>query len=1128
MRRKSFTLSLLVLFVAIVSGLPSKATSSHTKHSIASYAKYLEIPAAKPVGSDTCANCHDVVAKNFGHAFHAQQGVECEDCHGFGSLHVDGGGDVSKIVALGKRSAEAANGVCLSCHAGGEKTRHWLGGSHAANHVRCMDCHQIHPTGLLEAAGSQANYDQATRGALTVASVSPETNVIIRPMWQTNEACLKCHPAERAQLSMPYHHPLREGKMSCVDCHDPHGGADGKNLINTNVNQLCLGCHAQYRGPFAYQHPPVSENCLTCHTVHGSPNTNLLTVSEPALCLQCHAGHHDGASLPLADRCTNCHGSIHGTDVPTPSGGSRFLDKGPSEAQLKAGNVSPLAGSKSAARSASVAQPVSAHMPTLGRASIGAAFGLMSSGRGGPLSSGSMFDAGAFPGGGTEEEAGGSSAFSFTPATYRFVDGSGFLGRVGEYDSLSQSAGADLSQAYVSTINKLTVVSRGNVTSGNDYSAATQLTAGEWLQVGLFIRSFVQQQDHYNFYAFPLLDVGATDTYNDIIPGRSVFGVTRRMGNAYARFKWPEIPVHLFVKGNWQARAGSTQFAYLDEQAQPIASSFCGSQCHYQSQLQPVNYTSRNIGGGAQVDVGKFHFTYEHDFSSFNDRLVFPTGNFNGEFDPALDGFGYSNRLDSGVSFRPPSGPTPSGCVSPTVGQVCQVAIGNYFINPTSNSQQSIDTLRLNWTASPDLIFNGDVSYARLLNMFTQHPQTTFNTDDTLIWRPITRLRATVDYHQQNLINNFTPYYSLYGNVSYHNHSAGLKLEYELPKGFEGEAYYKRSGITRSNAALWPQLYSVDNTDLLGVVASSFSNTTGVALRYHDRSTWSGRAGYEWTGTHHPGYLIVPQSNNRVFADVWVTPKNWLVLSNDFSAIIQNVFPDVPLPNTPGATTPTPPTPLTTSFGYNIQGLPPTFQRSNRFYYETLSATFRPVTDLNLSLGYSYQQNNLKTYMAFQNDSAAGYILDEPLVPYKQITQAYWGESSYLYRQRLGVNLRVTYNSSRSGFRPNVNPNDAGVLGNQYMQSTGAFNQAFFGTPGQPICPPGGTAGTALCNAFLSSTVVSQVIVPQWIGTGKLYYEFPRKFEGGVVFYYGSYRDYFNPNLNGVLRTFTIYAGKSW
>lgn len=88
------------------------------------------------------------------------------------------------------------------------------------------------------------------------------------------------------------------------------------------------------------------------------------------------------------------------------------------------------------------------------------------------------------------------------------MDGSGYLGRVGEYDSLEESAGTDFSQAYVSTATTSQwVVSRGNVISGDDYSAATQLTAGEWVQVGLFIRSFVQQQDNYRFYAFPALDI---------------------------------------------------------------------------------------------------------------------------------------------------------------------------------------------------------------------------------------------------------------------------------------------------------------------------------------------------------------------------------------------------------------------------------------------------------------------------------------------------------------------------------------------------------------------------------------------------------------------------------------------
>jgi hypothetical protein len=84
-----------------------------------------------------------------------------------------------------------------------------------------------------------------------------------------------------------------------------------------------------------------------------------------------------------------------------------------------------------------------------------------------------------------------------------------------------------------------------------------------------------------------------------------------------------------------------------------------------------------------------------------------------------------------------------------------------------------------------------------------------------------------------------------------------------------------------------------------------------------------------------------------------------------------------------------------------------------------------------------------------------------------------------------------------------------------------------FGAPGE-TCAASGPGTTALGNLYLSSTLISQVIVPQWIGQGKVYYEFPWKVEGGFVFYYGSYRDYFNPNLNGDLRTATLYIGKPW
>jgi predicted CXXCH cytochrome family protein len=1081
MRFHCFRLALLLAF--ITAAYAQTSSPKYTTDWLKSYGKYVEITGATRVGADVCATCHAEDSTAYRHAFHAQQGVECEDCHGNGSLHVEGGGDKSKIVSFPQRSPRDANGVCLGCHARDAQVRHWTDSSHAVNRIRCTDCHQIHSKNFQAVAERNNAVDTTTRGRSTmVEAVTPESSIAFRPRAQTNEACLKCHQTQRAESSLPYHHPIREGKMTCVDCHDPHGGATGKNLKTANINELCLSCHAQYRGPFMYQHPPVNENCMLCHVVHGSPNTNLLNVSEPALCLQCHSGHHNGAGLPLPDRCTNCHGSIHGTDVATPSGGSRFVDKGPYGLPSNpAQPVVPSAmhASAHAAMQASLPAPLASHAATFGLSgeALGGASGLAALGALPQVSGGTQ---------GTSDAGltNSYSAYSITPGAYQFLDLTGFGGRVGEYNSLQQSVGAEAETAYVSVRNHTTLVTRGDVLTGDDYRFAAQLTISKWLTAGFDTRSFVQQQDNYPFYAFPVMDIppGSNtplDTTTLLIPSHTTFAVTRRMGNAYARFKVPKIPVHLFVTGDWQARSGVTQLSYLDENATPAiydngVNTTCGQLCHYTSQYQSVNYTTRNIGGGADIDLGPVRLTYQHQFSSFNDRLTFPTGTYTGPFTPQNEGFSIINP--------PPVGPAP-----------LDVAVGNYYLDIPSPNQASSDRLNLSWTASPRLNFNGNVSYIRLSNTFTNNPQNTFNTDETLNWRPIDHLRVTATYHQNNLINNFTPYYSLYGNMSYHDHSEGVKLDYELPAGFDVDAYYRRSGITRSNSSLWPQIYSINNTDLMGVVPSSFSNTTGMALRYHDHSgSWSARAGYEWTGTHDPGYLIVPQSNNRIFGDVTYSPASWLSFTNDLSILVQNAFPAIPLPNTPG-----------------------NFQRRNRLYTETASAALRFMPGWYVGLGYSYQENSLTTYMAFQNDSGVGYLIDEPAVPYKQISQTYWGESTYTIKQRLGLNLRLTYNSASSGMRPDVNPNDAALLGNQALIQQGAFD-------------PGGLFPAALGNVQFAATQVSQVIVPQWIGQAKVYYLFPRKFEGGLIFYYGSYRDYWNPDLNGVLRTFNVYVGRSW
>lgn len=293
---------LLLLAPALFGATKPKATKQPKD-----FSQYVEIPGATKVGADQCTACHGEVAKTYRRSQHSLREVDCEQCHGAGSLHVEAGGyskeSKDKIVSFKDRPAEQANGACLSCHAKSDHVRNWFSSAHQAQDIKCSDCHTIHAAEA-QAEGRLAAFRRAQ-----------------------NDKCLSCHRKQEAQADLPYHHPIREGKVSCADCHDPHGGSAGNNLNAANGNELCLSCHAEFQGPFSFQHPPVTEDCLKCHSPHGSPNQNLLTLSQPALCLQCHSAHHNGASLPLVDRCTNCHNAIHGSDVASATGGSKFIDK---------------------------------------------------------------------------------------------------------------------------------------------------------------------------------------------------------------------------------------------------------------------------------------------------------------------------------------------------------------------------------------------------------------------------------------------------------------------------------------------------------------------------------------------------------------------------------------------------------------------------------------------------------------------------------------------------------------------------------------------------------------------------------------------------------------------------------
>ena len=136
--------------------------------------------------------------------------------------------------------------------------------------------------------------------------------------------------------------PLPEGKMSCNDCHNPHGSPTRPLLKTDTVNETCYECHAEKRGPFLWEHAPVRENCVNCHQAHGSNHDKLLVAPRPVLCQQCHnaAVGHPGtfynnsqtaesalqiggvqSQRVIGRACQNCHTQIHGSNHPS---GARF------------------------------------------------------------------------------------------------------------------------------------------------------------------------------------------------------------------------------------------------------------------------------------------------------------------------------------------------------------------------------------------------------------------------------------------------------------------------------------------------------------------------------------------------------------------------------------------------------------------------------------------------------------------------------------------------------------------------------------------------------------------------------------------------------------------------------------
>jgi predicted CXXCH cytochrome family protein len=234
-----------------------------------------DVPGAKYIGSAECEQCHEDRCREFKTADHARliaqgkNGLDagCESCHGPCSLHSDSGGETKPPYSF--------------------------------------------TVGRPQPVGLSGRYPIETARAVETV-------------------CYRCHADVRGQFNLPNHHPVPEGRITCIQCHPPHKGlafAGGSTQLRSQ-EENCLQCHPAQQGPYVFEHEAMREGCTACHTPHGSVNVKLLTERNSNLCLKCHFQRVvDGTTILIggvdhtarlgqgACWSAGCHEAVHGSRV---------------------------------------------------------------------------------------------------------------------------------------------------------------------------------------------------------------------------------------------------------------------------------------------------------------------------------------------------------------------------------------------------------------------------------------------------------------------------------------------------------------------------------------------------------------------------------------------------------------------------------------------------------------------------------------------------------------------------------------------------------------------------------------------------------------------------------------------
>lgn len=205
--------------------------------------EFKEIPFHTPEKEKLCASCHDMSPSGGKSPSRNSEDSPCAVCH-------------YKLVKVKYSHEPVTNYACAHCHVKTENPRHGTGRRDSA---LCNECHSDKAD---EIRKNSFSHGPVISGYCELCH-DPHGSAFPGFMRRSiNEVCLSCHEkvgkvSHVLKTTTGKGHPLsgkqdispkRKGKeLSCVSCHDPHGGVVRYFLVSRKEERmaLCQYCHAK-------------------------------------------------------------------------------------------------------------------------------------------------------------------------------------------------------------------------------------------------------------------------------------------------------------------------------------------------------------------------------------------------------------------------------------------------------------------------------------------------------------------------------------------------------------------------------------------------------------------------------------------------------------------------------------------------------------------------------------------------------------------------------------------------------------------------------------------------------------------------------------------------------------------